>query len=61
MTDASNPASAPSGDPANDTDRGESPLSFMLHPDNQGFLKLFVQLRVDGKDVFLPFSLFIDP
>ncbi len=48
-------------EPEQDTDRGASPLSFMLHPESPGFMKVFVQLRVDGKDVFLPFSIFIDP
>lgn len=48
-------------EPEKDTDRGSSPIAFMLHPEAAGFVKLFVQLRVDGKDVFLPFGIFIDP
>lgn len=42
--------------PEKDGDRGAAPVSFMLHPEKAGVLKLFVQIRVDGKDVFLPFT-----
>jgi hypothetical protein len=42
--------------PEKDADRGTVPFSFVLHPEKPGMLKLFVQLRVEGKDVFLPFS-----
>lgn len=48
-------------EPESDTDRGSSPVSFMLHPDNPGFLKLFVQIRIGGQDIFLPFSVYVDP
>ena len=44
-------------EPKNDTDRGASPLKFMLHPDHPVYLKYFVQIRRDGKDVFLPFGI----
>lgn len=48
-------------EPESDDDRGASPLNFMLHPENPGFVKLFAQVRLDGKEVFLPFSVFVDP
>lgn len=44
-------------EPTKETDRGASPLKFMLHPDHAGYLKYFVQVRQGGKDVFLPFGL----
>lgn len=44
-------------EPKNDTDRGASPLKFMLHPDHPGYMKYFVQIRRGGKDVFLPFGI----
>lgn len=46
-------------EPTKESDRGASPLKFMLHPDHPGYLKYFVQIRRDGKDVFLPFGLII--
>ncbi|TAL35468.1 MAG: hypothetical protein EPN97_07280 [Alphaproteobacteria bacterium] len=42
--------------PEKEKDRGAAPLSFMLHPEKPGVLKLFVQIKVDGENVFLPFS-----
>jgi hypothetical protein len=43
-------------EPQNDGDRSAAPLSFMLHPEKPGVLKIFAQVKVDGKDIFLPFS-----
>ncbi|MEZ0224933.1 MAG: hypothetical protein ACAH83_10290 [Alphaproteobacteria bacterium] len=43
--------------PAKDDERGAAPFSFMLHPEKAGVLKIFAQVKVDGKDMFLPFSL----
>lgn len=43
-------------EPQKGDDRGAAPLSFMLHPEKPGVLKLFVQIKLDGKDVFLPFT-----
>ncbi|HYD17769.1 MAG TPA: hypothetical protein VEF76_04745 [Patescibacteria group bacterium] len=51
----------PSGDePTKPTDRGSSPLRFMLHPDHAGYLKYFVQIRRGGEEIFLPFGLYIE-
>lgn len=45
----------PQGDEPSSADaRGASPLTFALTPEKAGFLKYFVQLRVNGQDVFLP-------
>lgn len=41
-------------EPASADARGASPLTFALTPEKKGFLKYFVQLRVNGQDVFLP-------
>ena len=47
----------PLGDEPKDAkERGASPVKFMLHPQRAGFLKLFVQIHRDGKDVFIPFG-----
>lgn len=43
-------------EPKDASARGASPLKFILHPQRTGFLKLFMQVRVDGKDVFIPFG-----
>lgn len=48
-------------EPQGGADRGASPLSFVLHPAMPGYLRYFVQVRRDGKDVFLPFGLFVEP
>lgn len=47
--------------PADETSRAASPLSFTLGPDAPGYLKYFVELRVDGKDVVLPFGITVEP
>ncbi len=43
-------------EPADDKDRGASPLTFMIHPEKPGLLKLFVEIRRDDKNVFLYFT-----
>jgi hypothetical protein len=42
-------------------DRGGPSLSFHLEPKQAGFLKLHVQVRVDGRDVYLPFGIEVRP
>lgn len=46
--------------PGKPEDRGVSPLSFMLHPEKPGILKVFVQIGMDNKDVFLPFTVKVE-
>lgn len=47
----------PLGDAPKDAKaQGAAPVKFMLHPQRAGFLKLFVQIRVKGEDVFIPFG-----
>ena len=46
-------------EPANSSERGGPQLKFMLQPEFSGFCKLFAQVRVNGKDLFVPFSIMI--
>lgn len=47
----------PMGDePKTSEDRGASPLSFHFKPERTGFVKLFMQIRVDGKEHVFPFG-----
>jgi hypothetical protein len=47
----------PMGDePKDEKDRAASPLTFMIHPEKPGVLKIVVQIRRDDKDVFLYFT-----
>jgi hypothetical protein len=43
-------------EPTRDTERGGPKLEFHIEPEKAGFVKLFVQVRIDGKDVFAPFG-----
>ena len=52
----------PNGEePEDDKARASSPVAFTFHPETPGYLKYFVQVRVDGKDVVLPFGIMIEP
>ncbi len=52
----------PMGDePATDDARGASPLSFMLMPSHEGFLKMFIQIRRGDKDIFAPVGIQVQP
>lgn len=52
----------PMGDePEDATERGGPSLEFHIEPPKPGFTKLFVQVRVGGKDVFAPFGLKVKP
>lgn len=46
-------------EPAAGTDRGGPDLQFHLEPAKAGFLKLFVQVRRGGKDIFIPLGVTI--
>jgi hypothetical protein len=43
-------------EPKTDEDRGAAPLSFRFKPARGGFVKLFLQIRVDGKEVVFPLA-----
>lgn len=49
----------PLGEEPTGDQRGGPTLQFHLLPAEPGFLKFFVQVRVDGRDVFAPFGLFV--
>ncbi len=46
-------------EPTLETDRGGPKLEFHIEPKKPGFVKLFAQVRIDGKDVFAPFGVTI--
>ncbi|MCB9991138.1 MAG: hypothetical protein H6867_07130 [Rhodospirillales bacterium] len=49
-------AEAVDQDPSSYHDRGGPTLSFHFTPGQSGFLRLFVQLRINDKDVYVPFG-----
>lgn len=44
-------------EPTSDTERGGPKLEFHIEPEKAGFVKLFAQVRIDGKDIFAPFGI----
>ncbi len=44
-------------EPTEDTKRGGPTLRFHIEPEQAGYLKLFAQVQIDGKQVFAPFGL----
>lgn len=44
-------------EPEKETDRGGPELQFHIEPATSGFVKLFAQFRIKGKDIFVPFGL----
>ena len=44
-------------EPTSDTERGGPKLEFHIEPEKAGFVKLFTQVRIDGKDIFAPFGI----
>lgn len=43
-------------EPTSSTERGGPKLEFHIEPEKAGFVKLFAQVKIDGKDVFAPFG-----
>lgn len=43
-------------EPTSDAERGGPKLEFHIEPEKAGFVKLFAQVRIDGKDTFAPFG-----
>jgi hypothetical protein len=51
----------PMGDePTKETDRGGPELEFHLEPSAPGFIKLFAQVKLNGKELFVPFGINIE-
>ncbi|MDP3269887.1 MAG: hypothetical protein Q8M40_12695 [Legionella sp.] len=46
-------------EPSKDSERGGSQLMFHIEPQQAGFVKLFAQFRINGKDVYVPFGIII--
>ncbi len=47
----------PMGDePGSESDRGGPELSFHMEPTKPGFVKLFAQVKIGGKELFVPFG-----
>lgn len=44
-------------EPTKPEDRGEGELAFHLLPEQPGLMRLFVQVQIDGQNVFVPFTL----
>lgn len=45
--------------PRKDSERGGSQLMFHIEPQKAGFVKLFAQFRINGKDIYVPFGIVI--
>lgn len=43
-------------EPTEETERGGPTLRFHIEPEKAGYLKLFAQVQIDGKQVFAPFG-----
>lgn len=48
-------------EPSKPTERGGPELEFHFMPEKPGLLKLFAQVQINGKSVFVPFALQISP
>ncbi len=46
-------------EPSKDSERGGSQLMFHIEPQKAGFVKLFAQFRINGKDIYVPFGILI--
>lgn len=47
-------------EPTKDTDRGGPTLEFHLEPPAAGFVKLFAQVKINGKELYVPFGININ-
>lgn len=47
-------------EPTKDTDRGGPELDFHLETNTPGFIKLFAQVKLNGKELFVPFGINIE-
>jgi hypothetical protein len=46
-------------EPTKDTDRGGPELQFHIVPEKPGFIKLFAQVSVNGRELFAPFGIVV--
>lgn len=47
-------------EPTEDAERGGPNLRFHIEPEQAGYLKLFAQVQIDGRQVFAPFGVMIE-
>ncbi|VEG92176.1 hypothetical protein [Legionella spiritensis] len=47
-------------EPTKSSDRGGPELQFHIQPEQAGFIKLFAQIKINGKELFVPFGLTIE-
>jgi len=48
-------------EPSKITDRGGPELEFHIEPERAGFIKLFAQVKIKGKELYAPFGIMIQP
>lgn len=46
-------------EPTSDTQRGGPKLEFHIEPKKAGFVKMFAQVKIGGKDIFAPFAIMV--
>lgn len=46
-------------EPTSDTQRGGPKLEFHIEPKKVGFVKMFAQVKIEGKDIFAPFAIIV--
>ncbi|MFA6038120.1 MAG: hypothetical protein WC748_08395 [Legionellales bacterium] len=46
-------------EPTKATDRGGPVLKFHIESDKPGFIKLFAQVKINGKEIFVPFGIMV--
>ncbi len=46
-------------EPTSNTERGGPKLEFHIEPKKAGFVKLFAQVKIGGKDIFAPFGVMV--
>ncbi|AGN13904.1 TPA: hypothetical protein ACIZB4_001240 [Legionella pneumophila] len=47
-------------EPTNNTERGGPELLFHIKPNKVGFIKMFAQVQIDGKTLFVPFGVTVN-
>jgi hypothetical protein len=47
-------------EPQNVSDRGGPKLTFHIEPEKDGFIKLFAQVKINGKELFAPFGVVVN-
>lgn len=48
-------------EPSKASDRGGPKLEFYVNPSQIGFIKLFAQVKIKGKEIFVPFGIVVNP